>query len=81
MHCEAALALIPSGMAQERFGQAPIQATFVRYHLAGALGALGRYAEALGCLREAMHIAEEAGHVFTLVYALLGLGTLTPPIT
>ena len=48
MHCEAALALIPSGMAQERFGQAPIQATFVRYHLAGALGAIGRYAEALG---------------------------------
>ncbi len=75
-HCEAALALIPEGLAQERFGQAAIQGSYVRDTLARALGALGRFAEAFGRLREAMHIAEEAGHVYTLVFPLFGLGTL-----
>ena len=41
-----------------------------------ALGDLGRFAEAFGHLREAMLIAEEAGHVWSLVIPLLGLGTL-----
>jgi hypothetical protein len=27
-------------------------------------------------VREAMHIAEEAGHVYTLLFTLYGLGTL-----
>ena len=76
-HCEAALALIPEGLAQERFGQAPIQGSYVRNTLAFALGALGQFAEAFGRLREAMRIAEEAGHVYTLVFPLFGLGTLT----
>ena len=31
-HCEAALALIPEGLAQERFGQAAIQGSLVRDH-------------------------------------------------
>ncbi len=75
-HCEAALALIPEGLAQERFGAADIQGCAVRHSLARALGALGRFAEAFGRLREAMHIAEEAGHVYTLVYPLFSLGTL-----
>ena len=75
-HCEAALALIPEGLAQERFGQAAIPGSYVRTTLAIALGALGRFAEAFGRLREAMHIAEEAGHVYTLLFPLFGLGTL-----
>jgi tetratricopeptide (TPR) repeat protein len=75
-HCEAAVALIPEGMAQERFGQAAIQGSLVRHHLAMALGALGRFAEAFGRLREAMHIAEEAGHVYSLLFPLFSLGTL-----
>ena len=75
-HCEAALALIPEGLAQERFGQAAIPGSFVRNTLAIALGALGRFAEAFGRLREAMHIAEEAGHVYSLLFPLFGLGTL-----
>jgi tetratricopeptide (TPR) repeat protein len=75
-HCEAALALIPEGLAQERFGDAEIQGSGVRELLARALGARGRYAEAFGRLREAMHIAEEAGHVFSLLYPLFALGTL-----
>ena len=75
-HCEAALALIPEGLAQERFGQAAIQGSCVRDTLAIALGALGRFAEAFGRLREAMHIAEEAGHVYSLLFPLFGLGTL-----
>ena len=75
-HCEAALALIPEGLAQERFGQAAIPNSAARNMLAIALGALGRFAEAFGRLREAMHIAEEAGHVYTLLLPLFGLGTL-----
>jgi class 3 adenylate cyclase/tetratricopeptide (TPR) repeat protein len=75
-HCEAALALIPEGLAQERFGQAGIQSAQVRTFLAIALGALGRFTEAFGRLREAMQIAEEAGHVWTLLFPLVGLGTL-----
>ena len=75
-HCEAALVLIPEGLAQERFGQATIQGSYVRATLARALGALGRFAEAFGCLREAMHIAEEEGHVFTLLFPVFDLGIL-----
>jgi predicted ATPase/class 3 adenylate cyclase len=76
-HCEAALALIPEGLAQERFGEGAIQGADLRDTLAKALGALGRFAEAFRRLREAMHIAEETGHAYTLVYPLFGLGTLT----
>jgi tetratricopeptide (TPR) repeat protein len=76
-HCEAALALIPEGLARERFGQANVQGAYVRAILAIALGELGRYAEAFGRLREAMQIAEEAGHVFSLLNPLFGVGTLT----
>jgi class 3 adenylate cyclase/tetratricopeptide (TPR) repeat protein len=72
----AALALIPEGLSRERFGQATIQGSFVRVTLAIALGAIGRFAEAFGCLREATHIAEEAGHVYSLLIPLFGLGTL-----
>ena len=75
-YCEAALALIPEGLAQERFGQDLIQASNVRTALARALGALGQFAEAFGRLREATHIAEEAGHVYSLLFPLVGLGTL-----
>ena len=75
-HCEAALALIPGGLTQERFGTAAIQSSWVRSQLAMALGALGRFAEAFGVLREAMHIAEEAGHVYSLLFPLIGLGTV-----
>jgi class 3 adenylate cyclase/tetratricopeptide (TPR) repeat protein len=73
---EAAIALIPEGLGQERFGQAAIQGSLVRHYLARALGALGRFGEAFGRLREAIHIAEEAGHVFSLVFPLFVLGTL-----
>jgi class 3 adenylate cyclase/tetratricopeptide (TPR) repeat protein len=75
-HCEAAVALIPESLGQERFGQGAIQGSWARNMLAIALAALGRFAEALGRLREAMHIAEEAGHVYSLLFPLLGLGIL-----
>jgi tetratricopeptide (TPR) repeat protein len=75
-HCEAGIALIPEGLAQERFGQAAIQSSLVRHYLGVALGALGRFAEAFGRVREATQIAEEAGHVFTLLFPLFSLGTL-----
>jgi tetratricopeptide (TPR) repeat protein len=74
--CEAALALIPEGLRHERFGQGTIQGSFVRNTLARALGELGRFAEAFARLRESIDIAEETGHVYTLVHPLFGLGNL-----
>jgi class 3 adenylate cyclase/tetratricopeptide (TPR) repeat protein len=76
-HCEAAIALIPEGLRQERFGQASIIGASARSTLASALGALGRFTEAFQHLREAIHIAEEAKHVYSILLPLLGLGTLT----
>ncbi len=75
-HCEAAIALIPEDRRQERFGQTSITGASARWTLASALGMLGRFPEAFGRLREAMQIAEEAGHVWTLLFPLIGLGTL-----
>jgi class 3 adenylate cyclase/tetratricopeptide (TPR) repeat protein len=75
-HCEAAIALIPEDRRQERFGQTSIIGSSARWTLAYALGVLGRFPEAFGRLREAMQIAEEAGHVWTLLFPLIGLGTL-----
>ena len=75
-HCEAALALIQDALVQERFGQAAIQSSLLRVNLAIALGTLGRFVEAFGRLREALEIAEEAGHAYSLLPPLLSLGTL-----
>jgi class 3 adenylate cyclase/tetratricopeptide (TPR) repeat protein len=75
-HCEAAVALIPEDLRQERFGQTSIVGSSARWTLAYALGVLGRFPEAFGRLREAMQIAEEAGHVWTLLFPLIGLGAL-----
>jgi tetratricopeptide (TPR) repeat protein len=75
-HCEVALAPIPGDVGLDRFGQATIQGVFVRHTLAMALGALGRFAEAFGHLREAMHIAEQAGHALSLLFPLFSLGML-----
>ena len=67
-HCEAAIARIPEGLAQERFGQAALPGAFVGNTLATALGALGRFSEAYGRVREALHMAEEAGHIYSLLF-------------
>jgi tetratricopeptide (TPR) repeat protein len=75
-HCEAAVAMIPVGLRQERFGQSAIQGAWARNMLAMALGALGRFVEAFTVVREAMHVADEAGHVYSLLFPLWGLGTL-----
>jgi tetratricopeptide (TPR) repeat protein len=70
-HCEAAVAMIPAGVGQERFGQSSIQGSWIRNMLAIALGSLGRFAEAFGCVREAMQIAKEAGHVYSLLFPVV----------
>jgi len=75
-HSEAAVALIPEDLRQERFGQAAIPGSYARVTLAIALGALGRFAEAFGRLREAIHIAEGAGHVYSLLWPLCAVGAL-----
>jgi class 3 adenylate cyclase/tetratricopeptide (TPR) repeat protein len=75
-HCEAGIALIPEALAHERFGQAGVLGTNVRTWLAIALGTLGRFAEAHAPLREATHLAEEVGHVYSRIMPLFGLGTL-----
>ena len=63
-------------LRQERFGQTSIVGASARWTLALGLGVLGRFPEAFGRLREAMQIAEEGGHVWTLLFPLIGLGTL-----
>jgi tetratricopeptide (TPR) repeat protein len=73
-HCEASITLIPEDLRQERFGQASITSSAARWTLAIALGALGRFTEAFGRLQEAIHIAEQARHVYSLLLPLLGLG-------
>jgi tetratricopeptide (TPR) repeat protein len=75
-HCEAGIALIPGGLAHERFGQAGILGTSVMTWLAIALATLGRFAEAPAPLREATRLAEDVGHVFSRIMPLFGLGTL-----
>jgi DNA-binding winged helix-turn-helix (wHTH) protein/tetratricopeptide (TPR) repeat protein len=75
-HCEAAIALIPESQAQERFGQAALPRAFAGNTLATALAALGRFDEALWRVRETLRIAEEAGHVYSLLYPLFGFGIL-----
>jgi class 3 adenylate cyclase/tetratricopeptide (TPR) repeat protein len=74
--CETALALIPESLAHERFGDDAIQGAWVRDTLARSLGALGRFSDAFGRLGEAIQIAEEAGHVWSLLFPLTSLGTL-----
>jgi tetratricopeptide (TPR) repeat protein len=71
-YCGAALALIPEDLQHERFGQGSIQTVYARY----TLGALGQFPEAFGHLSEALEIAEDAGHEYSLLFPLLGLGTL-----
>jgi class 3 adenylate cyclase/tetratricopeptide (TPR) repeat protein len=75
-HCKAGIALIPGGLAHERFGQAGILGTSVMTWLAIALATLGRFAEAPAPLREATRLAEDVGHVFSRIMPLFGLGTL-----
>ncbi len=75
-HCEAGIALIPEVLAHERFGQAGVLGTNVRTWLAIALGTLGRFAETLAPLRQATHVAEEVGHVYSRIMPLFGLGTI-----
>ena len=73
---EAAIALIPQSQALERLGQAAIPGAFVGNTLSAALGGLGRFSEAFGRVRVALRLAEEAGHVYSLLYPLFGFGTL-----
>ncbi len=55
----------------------PRNPALVRNTFATGLGALGRFSEAFDLLREAIHIAEDAGHVYTLLFPLFGFGALT----
>ena len=75
-HCEAVIALMPESLAQERFGQAAIPSSFAGNTLATALGALGRFAEAFVRIGETFHIAEKAGHIYSLLYPIFGFGIL-----
>jgi class 3 adenylate cyclase/tetratricopeptide (TPR) repeat protein len=58
----------------ERFGAPVIQSALSRAHLADALSELGRFDEATGYAEDAIRIAEEADHPFTLFWGLMELG-------
>ena len=75
-HCEAAIALIPESQAQERFGQAALPRAFAR-----ATRLPPRSRRSVGSTRRSgasatLRIAEEAGHVYSLLYPLFGFGIL-----
>jgi len=58
----------------ERFGAPAIQLALSQAHLADALSEMGGFDEATRHAEEAVRIAEEADHPFTLFWGLLGLG-------
>jgi class 3 adenylate cyclase/tetratricopeptide (TPR) repeat protein len=69
-----AIALLKGSPPSERFGLTALPAVFVRFVLTAVLAELGEFAEALAAGEEGLGIAEAAGHPYSKVLALYGLG-------
>jgi class 3 adenylate cyclase/tetratricopeptide (TPR) repeat protein len=70
------LLAIPKERSHERFGWAGLPAVTARAYLASCLAEQGEFDEALAHVQEAVRIAEEVDHAFSLGQALISLGTL-----
>jgi class 3 adenylate cyclase/tetratricopeptide (TPR) repeat protein len=70
------LTAIPPERAHETFGWAGMPAVTARAYLAACLTEQGKFAEALAHVQDAVRIAEDIGHAFSLGQALISLGTL-----
>jgi len=70
------MASLTSELHYAHFGQAPLPAVVSRSHLTWSLAELGGFAEGSGVGEEAVQIAEEAAHPFSLAVALTWVGFL-----
>ena len=60
----------------EQFGWAGVPAVISRAYLMGCLGEIGQFTEGIALGEEAIRIAEEANHAFSLGQAYINLGVL-----
>jgi class 3 adenylate cyclase/tetratricopeptide (TPR) repeat protein len=65
---------LADGQRYERFGAPAIQSALSKANLADALSQLGQFDDAIRHAEDAVRIAEEADHPFTLFWGLMGLG-------
>ena len=68
------IAALEANLRYERFGSPGIQSAIAGAWLADVLSQLGRFDDAIGHAEEAVRIAEEGDHSYTLYRALFGLG-------
>src|SRR5262249_32545600 len=71
------IASLTGELRYAHFGQAPLPAVVSRSHLTWSLAELGGFAEGSSAGEEAIRIAEEAAHPFSLVVALTWVGLLS----
>jgi tetratricopeptide (TPR) repeat protein len=71
------MASLTGELRYAHFGQAPLPAVVSRSHLTWSLAELGSFAEGSGVGEEAIRIAEEAAHPFSLAVALTWVGLLS----
>ena len=70
----ANLAALGEAREQEWFGMALLPSVYTRTSLARSLAEIGEFAEALAVAERGLRVAEEVGHSYSLMFALLGLG-------
>jgi class 3 adenylate cyclase/tetratricopeptide (TPR) repeat protein len=68
--------LLGADRERQRFGMALLPAVYSRTVMAWSLAEQGRFAEGFAAAREGLRVAEGVNHPHSLVFALLGLGTL-----
>jgi tetratricopeptide (TPR) repeat protein len=73
-HLEDAVALIDSRDERKHWGQVGLPSVRVRSHLAWTLAELGDFTAARNVAGEAMRLANDSSHPYTLCHACLGLG-------
>jgi class 3 adenylate cyclase/tetratricopeptide (TPR) repeat protein len=73
---ETTLRLLEGGHEGERFGMALPPAVYSRTVMAWALAEQGLFTRGLGIAHEGLRIAESLNHPHSVVFALLGVGTL-----
>jgi tetratricopeptide (TPR) repeat protein len=70
----ATIALLSGGLDHERFGMALLPSVYTRTSLARCQAEVGEFAEAAVVAERAIELAEEVNHVYSLMFACLGLG-------
>jgi len=60
---------LKDGLARDRLGMAGFPVVFSRGHLAWSLAELGRFSEALDASQQALRLAEEVKHPFSVAFA------------